>query len=87
MKRNRKRKRRWIIPAVIVFLLISGVWITNLMHTNKVLYANTKKISKERILIFAPHPDDELLGNGGLIQDAKNRGDEVIVVLMTNGDG
>jgi LmbE family N-acetylglucosaminyl deacetylase len=40
----------------------------------------------ERILIFAPHPDDEMLGCGGLIQAALARGAEVHVALMTNGD-
>jgi len=43
--------------------------------------------SGERILIFAPHPDDEVLGCGGLIQQAIARGAEVHVALMTNGDG
>jgi len=41
----------------------------------------------ERIVIFAPHPDDEVLGCGGLIQQALTRGAEVHVALMTNGDG
>lgn len=41
---------------------------------------------EERILIVAPHPDDELLGCGGLIQVALAAGAEVHVVLMTNGD-
>lgn len=40
----------------------------------------------ERILVVAPHPDDEVLGCGGLIQQARSRGAEVYVVLMTNGD-
>jgi len=41
----------------------------------------------ERVLVFAPHPDDELMGCGGLIQEAMARGAEVHVALMTNGDG
>ncbi|HHW14467.1 MAG TPA: PIG-L family deacetylase [Firmicutes bacterium] len=41
----------------------------------------------ERIMIFAPHSDDEVLGPGGLIQRAVRRGAEVRVVLVTNGDG
>jgi len=40
----------------------------------------------ERLLIVAPHPDDEALGCGGLIQEALRAGAEVHVVLMTNGD-
>ena len=40
----------------------------------------------ERILVVAPHPDDEALGCGGLIQQAVANGAEVHVLLMTNGD-
>lgn len=39
-----------------------------------------------RLLIVAPHLDDETLGSGGLIQQAIARGAEVHVVVMTNGD-
>jgi len=41
----------------------------------------------DRILVVAPHPDDELLGCGGLIQQAVAAGADVRVALMTNGDG
>lgn len=39
-----------------------------------------------RVLIVAPHPDDEALGCGGLIQQARANGATVSVALMTNGD-
>jgi LmbE family N-acetylglucosaminyl deacetylase len=41
----------------------------------------------DRIVVVAPHPDDEVLGCGGLIQQAVAAGAEIHVVLMTNGDG
>jgi len=41
----------------------------------------------ERILIIAPHPDDEVLACGGLIQQALALGDSVWVVYVTSGDG
>jgi LmbE family N-acetylglucosaminyl deacetylase len=41
----------------------------------------------ERILIIAPHPDDEVLACGGLIQQALALGDSVWVVYVTAGDG
>jgi LmbE family N-acetylglucosaminyl deacetylase len=40
----------------------------------------------DRVLVVAPHPDDETLGCAGLIQEAVARGAEVHVALMTNGD-
>jgi LmbE family N-acetylglucosaminyl deacetylase len=41
----------------------------------------------ERILIIAPHPDDEVIACGGLIQQALALGDSVWVVYVTAGDG
>ncbi|MBI3962272.1 MAG: PIG-L family deacetylase [Deinococcus sp.] len=41
----------------------------------------------QRILILAPHPDDEILGAGGLISRQIAQGAQVQVVLVTNGDG
>ncbi len=39
-----------------------------------------------RLAILAPHPDDEILACGGLIQQALARGDSVWVVYLTSGD-
>ncbi len=41
----------------------------------------------ERLVVVAPHPDDETLGAGGLIQRVIERGGTVRVVLVTAGDG
>jgi LmbE family N-acetylglucosaminyl deacetylase len=40
-----------------------------------------------RLMVFAPHPDDETLGAGGLIQRVLAAGGTVRVVFVTNGDG
>ena len=40
----------------------------------------------ERILILAPHPDDEAIGCAGLIQHALAQGARVRVGYLTNGD-
>lgn len=41
----------------------------------------------DRILVIAPHPDDEALGAAGIVTDALASGKQVRVVLMTCGDG
>jgi len=41
----------------------------------------------ERLLVVAPHPDDETLGAGGLIQEVVTRGGAVSIVWVTAGDG
>jgi LmbE family N-acetylglucosaminyl deacetylase len=40
----------------------------------------------ERILMVAPHPDDESLGAGGLLQRAFASGSPVKIIFATNGD-
>jgi LmbE family N-acetylglucosaminyl deacetylase len=45
-----------------------------------------KITSKDRLLILAPHPDDESLAAGGLIQRAVNAGAKVRVIFATDGD-
>ena len=36
-----------------------------------------------KVLVFAPHPDDEILGVGGTIKKRSNSGDEVYVCVVT----
>ena len=38
-----------------------------------------------RVLVIAPHPDDELIGAGGTIAKRSRRGDEVYVCVVTKG--
>ncbi|MDQ2918327.1 MAG: PIG-L family deacetylase [Verrucomicrobiota bacterium] len=42
--------------------------------------------SSSRVLFFAPHPDDESLAAGGLLQKAAAAGANVRVIFATNGD-
>ncbi|WGW12283.1 PIG-L deacetylase family protein [Saxibacter everestensis] len=39
------------------------------------------------LVVVAPHPDDEVLGAGGIMAQARDRGIEVTVVAVTDGDG
>lgn len=40
-----------------------------------------------RLLVIAPHPDDEVLGAGGLMQRVKSTGGAVRIVYLTDGEG
>lgn len=42
---------------------------------------------REMVVVFAPHPDDEVIGCAGIIQQALARGAQVKVVAITSGDG
>lgn len=43
-------------------------------------------LSQKTLLIIAPHPDDEVLGCGGLIRQIKDKGGKVYVLFLTVGD-
>lgn len=42
--------------------------------------------SRDRVLVFAPHPDDEVLATGGLIQHALAASAKLRVIVATDGD-
>lgn len=42
--------------------------------------------STSRWLVIAPHPDDEVLIAAGVLKSAVERGDDVAIAVMTNGD-
>ena len=39
----------------------------------------------QRVCIFAPHPDDEVLGCGGLLQQMAAHGNPIVLIHVTNG--
>lgn len=43
-------------------------------------------LAKKTLLVIAPHPDDEVLGCGGLIKRVKDEGGKVYVLFLTVGD-
>ncbi|HET6552092.1 MAG TPA: PIG-L family deacetylase [Dyella sp.] len=42
--------------------------------------------AKTRLLVVSPHPDDESIATGELIQQVRQFGGEVRILLLTNGD-
>lgn len=47
---------------------------------------HTKNPVGDRVVVLAPHPDDETLGCGGAIKRLLDLGKDVMVVFLTSGD-
>lgn len=98
--RNKLKKKK--LPIIIVVLVIIVAVIAGSVVFSSFRKEDIRKYIKQeigniqkiphffgdhRIVIFAPHCDDETLGPGGLIKEALERKINVKVVLITNGDG
>ena len=93
---NRKLLRRTVMLGLVLpflyFGAASAMFVYSIYRQNatglRLHLPNLDPPSgAQRILIFAPHCDDETLGAGGLIQRAVSAGAKVHVVMITNGDG
>ncbi|QUI21841.1 PIG-L family deacetylase [Vallitalea pronyensis] len=65
--------------------IISEDIINAYVHVNNRVKCLLKPEGK-RILVIAPHPDDEVLGCGGTICKHLDEGDFVSIVYLTNGE-
>ncbi|MFH1831192.1 MAG: PIG-L family deacetylase [bacterium] len=54
--------------------------------SGELLLGSLFKVRQEKVLVFAPHPDDDIIGCGGSIAKHRKNGHEVSVVYMTSGD-
>jgi LmbE family N-acetylglucosaminyl deacetylase len=71
--------------ALISIITLSYLFLT---YLNVSEYPNMQEIkSSDRILIFAPHPDDESLATAGIIKKAVEKNATVSVVVITDGSG
>jgi len=88
----KKLLARWgRVTLIIIFLAAIGLMTRYLALPNPVVaVADLKPFSLDgyhRLLILAPHSDDETLSSAGLILEAQRAGIQVRVVIATNGDG
>ncbi len=90
--RRRRLVLALLILAAVVALVAARAWLVTRLRWKTALREAgftdemARPASGDRILVVAPHPDDEALGCGGLIEQAVAAGAEVHVALMTNGD-
>jgi LmbE family N-acetylglucosaminyl deacetylase len=88
MKTTFQKIFKWLLFIFTIGLLITIIIVLVFpLHTTPPNLPNFPKLSnQDRILIIAPHEDDETIGTGGIIQKASNLGIPIKVIYMTNGD-
>ncbi len=96
MKKPLHKTRRILTPRIIIALVVILTFLfspiaydqtqarSNLQITD---LTQMDVLSIQGLLVIAPHPDDEILAAGGLIQRVFDNGGRVKVVFVTNGDG
>jgi len=88
LEKQVKKYRRLFIAALVLWLLfylsgfVTGWWVVRgRLQTFPAVEART------RLLVIAPHPDDETLMAGGLIRRVLGKGGQVNIIFLTSGDG
>jgi len=77
---------------LVVAAIVTAIYYANLHRAAAAMAASSMAAFPgpapgDRILVVAPHCDDETLGAGGLIETARRRGVPVKIVFLTHGDG
>ncbi len=94
---TRRKRARWLMTAVAVSPLFLGMvpgvphpfihtfmWWVPVPERMEVPLA--RYAQGERVLVVAPHPDDETLALGATIAQLRQEGHTVVVAFLTNGD-
>jgi LmbE family N-acetylglucosaminyl deacetylase len=82
------KKSFWLLAVALALAAGIGIWWSR-PRAPPLSHARISKWvfgENDRILILAPHPDDEVLGCAGVVQAALRQKRPVRIVYFTNGD-
>lgn len=77
------RSKKVIMKRIVLFLLFI-LWVTPAVSVAQ--ETRLESMTGKTVLVFAPHPDDELFGAGGTIALLNQHHNKVFIVLYTNDD-
>ncbi len=69
----------WRAKQGTMTLFVLAIQCISISAANKIPYA-------EKIMVFSPHPDDDILGCGGILIKHVRDGSQITVVYVTSGD-
>jgi LmbE family N-acetylglucosaminyl deacetylase len=81
-----------LIPPTLAGLICGGFYLNvhrqaAAMSLSRLPVLPLPEGAQKRLLVIAPHCDDETLGLGGTIAEARKSGAHVTIAFLTNGDG
>lgn len=90
----KKRKKFFLILVPVVIIIVAGtvvlsilkIYFPNVFYPKMQFDKMPEFQANDRILILAPHPDDEAIAASGVIQKGLGAGAKVKVAYLTNGD-
>jgi len=71
-----------VLGCAYVFLQSPPLWFVRVVPGE----IPAPDVAEERVLVIAPHPDDDILGVGSSIEAFRRDGASVLVVFLTSGD-
>ncbi len=80
---DKKAKLTFFLTLILIFSFVTASYSFNKQANSYSKYPQIS--SSDRVLIFAPHPDDESISSGGLIRYCVEHNVPVHVVVVTNG--
>lgn len=89
IKHSRKIQILILLVLIVIGVMAYGYFRANpVMPQLAIYFLDDVELPEEyqTVLVFSPHPDDETIACGGYIIESVNRGAEVIIVLVTDGN-
>jgi len=80
-----KHRQSRMFAIALAALLAAGM--TACMPDSRTISMPAVDLAGPRLLVIAPHPDDDTVGVGGAVAMARQRGWTVTIVFVTSGDG
>ena len=78
--------RQRSIFIILIALILQVTFYTSLAKALESEWPEVTLEANDRILVLAPHPDDEIIGCGGIIQKALSMHLPIRIVFSTYGD-